>query len=336
MVCALVLVLGLTAAWLVWHREPSPAAGTTPEAGYQLAKVHRGTLSVVASLDGTLGYGTPTSIPIRASGTVTRLPRSGQTLTRGQVLVRVDNRPVVLMYGATPAYRTMEVTSHGAAMSGPDVAQLERNLAALGYQVTADGVYTQATADAVKAWQTDLGEAPTGSVTFGDVVFLPGPIRVVTNHAALGEELDLSAVQQTSATKNVTVSAPADSFGWATAGASARVTLPDQSTVRATVSRVGTSATTDAEGDPAVKVQLTLDKPAPKGQSGPVTVTYVERKVTNVLTVPVTALVALAEGGYGVQRADGAFVPVTPGIYVDGRVQVKGDIQAGVEVRVPQ
>ena len=48
----------------------------------------------------------------------------------------------------------------------------------------------------------------------------------------------------------------------------------------------------------------------------------------DVLTVPVAALVALAEGGYGVQVVDGGtsrFVAVETGLFADGRVEVSGD-----------
>ena len=54
----------------------------------------------------------------QASGTYTKLPALGQVIAQGQVLYRVDDSPVVLLYGSTPAYRTL---SAGAA--GADVAE---------------------------------------------------------------------------------------------------------------------------------------------------------------------------------------------------------------------
>ena len=60
----------------------------------------------------------------------------------------------------------------------------------------------------------------------------------------------------------------------------------------------------------------------------------------DVLTVPVTALVALAEGGYAVEVVDSSgathLVAVKPGIYSDTRVQVSSDeLRAGDTVVVP-
>ena len=42
-----------------------------------------------------------------ARGTITGLPAAGQVIRQGQVLYRVDEAPVVLLYGAMPAYRAL-------------------------------------------------------------------------------------------------------------------------------------------------------------------------------------------------------------------------------------
>jgi len=59
----------------------------------------------------------------------------------------------------------------------------------------------------------------------------------------------------------------------------------------------------------------------------------------NVLTVPVAALLALAEGGYGVQVVEGTatrIVPVETGLFAGGRVEVTGDgLREGMTVGVP-
>ncbi|MEV0468763.1 peptidoglycan-binding domain-containing protein, partial [Streptomyces prunicolor] len=74
-------------------------------------------------------------------------------------MYRVDDDPVVLMYGAVPAYRALRTGEEGA-----DVKELERNLKALGYGgFTVDDSFTDATADAVKEWQDDQGLDQTGA-----------------------------------------------------------------------------------------------------------------------------------------------------------------------------
>lgn len=72
-------------------------------------------------------------------------------------------------------------------------------------------------------------------------------------------------------------------------------------------------------------------------ESGPVTVEYVGREVKDVLSVPVAALVALAEGGHGLETEDGRFVAVRTGLFADGNVQVSGPgVDEGMKVRIPE
>ena len=59
---------------------------------------------------------------------------------------------------------------------------------------------------------------------------------------------------------------------------------------------------------------------------------------TGVTAVPVSALLALAEGGYAVEL-DGPsgtrLVAVEPGFFADGMVEVEGAIEPGDRVVVP-
>ena len=94
-----------------------------------------------------------------------------------------------LWYGARPAWRAF-----GLGMTdGQDVRRLEANLVALGFDpdraITVDRHYSWATAAAVKRWQQANGRARTGVVPLGQVVFLPGPIRVATVTATVGAPL---------------------------------------------------------------------------------------------------------------------------------------------------
>jgi hypothetical protein len=55
--------------------------------------------------------------------------------------------------------------------------------------------------------------------------------------------------------------------------------------------------------------------------------------------VPVGALLALAEGGYGVQVVDGSttrYLPVSTGMFGNGLVEISGDgVREGMTVGVP-
>lgn len=345
----LVLIAAVMGWYLIAPENSPKDPGRHP---YDVVTVERRTLSVGTSLTGRLDYGRAEPIPLRASGTVTWLPPSGARARAGDIVIKVDNRPVVLMYGTTPAYRAMDAGAPGTmpdplgdggqgatparpASVGPDVEQLERGLSALGYGgFTVDQEYTGTTAAAVRAWQSDLGMAPTGRVALGDVLFLPGPVRLRPDAAALGRAVSETSVQQTGTRKRVTVQT--EDASWADTGTAVRVTLPDERTVTGHVVAVS-SGSSDAEagGAGTSEVRITLDRRAPKVGPGEVTVRYVAAERRGVLVVPVTALLALAEGGYGVQLADGAFVAVKPGLYADGLVEITGDIDEGEKVRVP-
>ncbi len=104
---------------------------------------------------------------------MTWTPRTGSTVERNERLYEVDGRPVRLMYGSGPMYRTLKPGDKGR-----DVEQLERNLAELGYTgFTPDQEYTELTAAAVKRWQKSHDAQQTGKVGPGDVAFAPGKVR---------------------------------------------------------------------------------------------------------------------------------------------------------------
>lgn len=106
-------------AWL-WASDPSTEASPASTGPVATAVVERGTVSATESWDGTVDFGAPFTVVGSGQGTVTRLVGQGQAVERGSELYRVDERPVVLLYGAVPMYRDL-----GAGTSGADVAQLE-------------------------------------------------------------------------------------------------------------------------------------------------------------------------------------------------------------------
>ncbi len=84
----------------------------------------RTTLTDSVLMAGTLGYAPTDPVVNRLTGTYTQLPSVGTVVRAGQVLYRVDNLPVVLMTGGTPAWRPF-----AAGMTdGPDVTELQSSL----------------------------------------------------------------------------------------------------------------------------------------------------------------------------------------------------------------
>lgn len=339
----LVVVAGAAAAATIGFggRAPSrPASAGLPPS---TAQVTRQTLDDTETEDGSLGYGPATSLGARLPGTVTSLPYSESVITRGRPLYKLDDTPIVLMYGPVPAYRPLSV---GA--KGDDVKELEANLKALGYSgFTVDDTFTAGTATAVKKWQADLGLTKTGVVELGRVVFSSGEVRVDSVAASLGAQAGAGqeVLAYTSTTRLVTVKFSVDHASLAKEGAAVQVTLPNGAKVSGKIQRVTTKIETSdsPNGAPETKIELLIsldDATAVQGlTAAAVHVQFTLAQHKDVLTVPVAALVALAEGGYGVEVVDGSsshYVAVETGLFANGRVEVTGDgLAEGTTVGVP-
>ena len=270
---------------------------------------------------------------------MTWLPATGATVSRGQPVYRVDDKPVPLLYGALPLYRPLT-----DGVSGADVKEFEQNLAALGYTgFTVDDDYTANTATAVRKWQKDLGLTETGTVDPAQVALAPDAIRVSARHATPGSTAGGPVLDYTGTTRTVSVDLDVAKQGLVQSGIAATVTLPSGATVDGTVASVGTVATAGTNGGSStIPVRVTIADQSKLGSldGAPVDVTLVSAQARNVLSVPVAALVALAEGGYGVQVVDGSstrYVAVRTGMFANGRVEITGDaITAGTVVGVPK
>jgi peptidoglycan hydrolase-like protein with peptidoglycan-binding domain len=317
--------------------DPKPAAATDlPPATTPVTKM---TLTQTTNVSGTLGYGDAVNVAAHGHGTLTWLPVAGATIQRGQQVYRADDAPVPLWYGGLPLYRTLR-----PGVSGADVKEVEENLAALGYTgFTVDDDYTSATATAVRKWQHDLGVTESGTVDPAAVVLAPGAIRVAQVKAALGDPASGQLLSYTPTTRAVTIALDVSKQELAKVGAKATITLPDNRTIQGTVSRVGSVATAGQQGN-AATIDVVVDLADQSALGGldqaPVDVTLTAAQAADVLTVPVAALVALAEGGYGVQVVNGSsvrYVAVKTGMFANGRVEISGTgITAGTIVGVPK
>ncbi|WP_274910733.1 efflux RND transporter periplasmic adaptor subunit [Streptomyces sp. WZ-12] len=323
--------------------EDAPADGRRPKAPPATTQITRTDLVRSKTVDGRLDYAQRRAVKSPVAGTLTKAAEPGRTLSPGQRLYERDARPVVLLYGSTPMFRAMKVGDHG-----PDVLQLERNLRELGFgpRLSADTRYDEATKAAVKAWQKSLGIVDAnGEIGRGDIVFQPGPVRVISADAALADTVGPDSTVLTIASTQPVVRASLDKADRALAarGTKVDVTLPSGGTVRGKVSGTaapGGSASAGQETaagsgtapsqDGGVEVEITLDDGGtlrPKDQQGTLSVKFVSERRKNVLTVPVEAVVALREGGYGLQVVQGTgthLVRIQTGLTADGRIEISG------------
>jgi hypothetical protein len=320
------------------------AVATAQAASASTAAVRKGTLSAAVSQDGTLAFrarsdGTPFSAINHARGTYTELPEVGDTVGCGDVLYRVDDRPVLLLCGTIPAYRTLH-----AGDAGRDVRQLNRNLHLRG------PVFTSKTAHALEALQRRRGIHVDGSLALGEAVFLPEGVRIAKVAGQLGGSAQPAApvLNATSGTLRVQVNLEPFEQGQVERGSRAQITLPGNTTVTGKVDGFGRVAEAPpgqggGAADATIPTYISLDDPGKaRGlDRSPVQVQITTRGVKNALSVPVTALVGKSGGGFAVEvvRAGGRrdLVAVTVGLFdtTDGRVQVEGDLREGERVAVP-
>jgi peptidoglycan hydrolase-like protein with peptidoglycan-binding domain len=345
-----VAVLAGAGWWAAGHpgldTSTQPSAPATPTA---TATVQRQDLSGQTKVDGTLGYAGSASMQSPLQGRITWLPTVGRVIRRGGTLLAVDNTPVQLFYGTLPAWRDLSV----GVDDGPDIRQLEQNLVALGYdpdhQITVDNHYTWATKAAVKRWQKARGLDQTGSFTTAmPAVFLPWAVRVQQLNGSVGSQAapGQAVYAVTSNRHQVTVDLDVSQQGYVKHGDRVQVTLPNGRKVKGRIGEVGRVAQTQGEAPnqtTTIPVTVTLANPKAGGRldQAPVEVYVTTQTRKGVLAVPVTALLALTEGGYAVETVDAAgqhrLVAVRLGVFSDGMVEVAGSgLRAGTKVVTAQ
>ncbi|MFK3982848.1 peptidoglycan-binding protein [Micromonospora sp. NPDC050397] len=326
------------------------AASTAPTA--QMIKVTRTDLSESQSLPGTLGFGPELLVKGAGTGIVTKLPEVGAQITRGKPIYWVNDEPVLVLFGDTPFFRTLDKPG----TQGSDVKILLDNLKALGYATGTQprppkqpkkygppaATFTPALVAALKKWQQETGMEPTGTLTVGQVVVLPGAVRVGAVKARPGTEVANDLLGVTSTAKAVTVPVAATSVNTVTVGASVTVVLPSGTEVPAKVNSISHLVQDDPSGGaagqagpPKVDVTVTAVKAADVAaiDAATVQVRFTTATRKGVLAVPVGALVALREGGYALQLPDGTLTGVETGMFAKGLVEVSGSgVTEGLEV----
>jgi Putative peptidoglycan binding domain len=336
----------------------TPAATKPPP--LSTARVVRTDLATSVLTGGTLGYAPTDPVINHIGGTYTALPALGATIAPGQPLYRVDNLPIVLMVGSTPAYRAFEV----GMTDGPDVEELESNLIALG---DAHGLFSQTsdhfsslTADSVKRWQTANGYVADGRIPLGVIDFLPTAVLVGAQNMAPGQTAAPGDSPYQVTTSSRLVYVPLNpNLPTVKVGEPVSIVLPSNAQTPGTVTAVGppppslsspsssssSSSGSGGGGSTSTSTVLTVT-PSDPGATGTndgvsVQVSLTIQSARGVLAVPVSALLALVGGGYGVEvvAASGShhLIGIRTGIFAGGRVQISGRrITLGVTVVVAQ
>jgi peptidoglycan hydrolase-like protein with peptidoglycan-binding domain len=324
-------MLALGAAATVGFGGGATVTATGPDLPPATARVVRQTMLDTDEVNGDLGYGGRATLAGRISGVITKVPLPGDVIRRGRPIYRVDDQPIVMMYGPVPAYRTLR-----PGVTGADVLQLETNLKVLGYGgFQIDTTYSAATATAVQRWQKALGLPQTGRVEQGRVLFAPDAIRIesVTAGVNLSTGDGQEVLQYTGTSRQVTVLLEVSEQRLARKGVQVHIQLPDGKDVPGLVDRVSTVIDQPPASDssPETRIEAVISLKDPTAAAGieaaVVKVAFTSAQRKDVLTVPVAALVALAEGGYGVEIVEGTttrYLKVQTGLFAGGRVEVTG------------
>jgi hypothetical protein len=362
---AALLVAGVVlvgAGVVVWARgaeaPPAPRAFIPVET----AEITRTDLSTSRTLQGTLGYGSPRVVKGGREGVVTSLPRPGQVLKRGTTAYKVNDDPVPLFYGNPPLYRPLGEPG----TVGRDVAMVRTNLEAMGYATgdqpragsvvrlpaekpdetaqpgkepakkkpgrrvtlrTGEAVLTARLGTAIKRWQRDAGLPDDGVLEIGDLVVLPGAVRVDAVSAVVGDDAAGPLMSVTRTTKVITAQVDAADAASLKDGTAVSLRMPDGAEAPGTVTAVASVAATpdgQPEGSPQ-QVAVTIAPGKAAGLDGGTVEIKVKGETReDVLTVPVSALLALREGGYALQLPDDRLLPVETGLFAMGMVEVTG------------
>lgn len=161
-VAVVCLVGGLLAGRLVKSPAQAAAEAAPPPAGPVTVRVEKKVLSNDVTLRADAVYADAVEVrletgDLKGPAVVTgQVPEVGAELGPGSVLLEIAGRPVIMLPGELPVYRTMR-----SGTSGPDVAQLKAALASLGIDPgdAASDVYDAATAKAVDALYAKVGYA---------------------------------------------------------------------------------------------------------------------------------------------------------------------------------
>ena len=137
-------------------------------------------------------------------------------------------------------------------------------------------------------------------------------------------QLDTSKSEIAHVGDRVTVQLPSGNFAH---GRITSVGTVATSTASSSSSSSGGSSGSSSNGSATVTVTIHLTSTGGTLDQAPVSVRFQESRVRNVLAIPVTALLAQSGGRYAVQVVESSgirLVPVTPGLYTSGYVQIDG------------
>ena len=133
--------------------------------------IQKGDLEKKEEYNGTLRQTDKKVLNSPTNGVVTFLPKEGTIISFGEVLFIIDNKPVILLEGNTPFYRTLDLNSD----PGNDVKQVEEALVNLGYAESSfvpDNIFDAETSQMLNRLYIDYGIETKSEITASEQVLI--------------------------------------------------------------------------------------------------------------------------------------------------------------------
>jgi hypothetical protein len=314
------------------HRATAPQAPvlTAPVVRKRLGATLQATGSLVAAGSETITVGS-ISVPGAESVVTANVLHVGQRIGNGAVVAQVAGRPVLAFAGSTPMYRSLV-----GGESGPDIAQLQQDLASIGYGITdsARSYGTSTSAALAQLYQHD-GYTPPPAAPSGrghtnrlivepqsEIVFVPElPATVAAIKQPIGKSIGSPAVTLTYGSVVVDATLTAAQGYLAEPGDRATVTVGRGRPLVGVVRAIKRSVS-----KPSATATIALSGVAAGAHIGSHVAVFIDAQSSAVATlaVPIGALYATGAGsayvilaGHGRQH-----VPVSVGQAVGGYVPI--------------
>ena len=159
-VAALSLVAGIALMQFVVSPAELAARTAPPKAGPVTAPVEKRKIENTVVSRGEVTYADSVEAQIDTAGLTERavvtgqVPQTGKIFKAGDIALEIAGRPVIVLAGELPAYRSMSI-----GQRGPDVLQLKQALTALGLAAgdTSNNVFESDTSAAIAALYERIG-----------------------------------------------------------------------------------------------------------------------------------------------------------------------------------
>jgi hypothetical protein len=243
----------------------------------------------------------------------------------------------------TPTTTTPTTTTPPSPAAGhpPTSSTSSPTLAQLTALLKAEAAQLKAATAALTAAKTPSSSSPQGTAPKKSS---PSASSPSASKSPSGGGSSSPVLQTTSTALIVTVNLDASKQSEAAIGERVLIQMPAGNTVNGKITAISriaqtpsssTNSTSNTGATIPVTITLTGRHTHASLDQATVSVNFAQARAKNVLSVPVTALLATSGGGYAVQEADAphTLIPVTTGLFAAGDVQISGPgIYQGLQV----